>query len=64
MIGGNAYVTAKAGLEAHTVNLAAELADTGVTVNVFRPGMVDTAMQEWIRGQDPAEIGEALHERF
>jgi NAD(P)-dependent dehydrogenase (short-subunit alcohol dehydrogenase family) len=64
MIRGNAYVTAKAGLEAHTVNLAAELADTGVTANVFRPGMVDTAMQEWIRGQDPADIGEALHEHF
>ena len=64
MIGGNAYATAKAALEAHTVNLAAELADSGVTVNAFRPGPVDTAMQAWIRGQDPARIGLALHDRF
>jgi NAD(P)-dependent dehydrogenase (short-subunit alcohol dehydrogenase family) len=43
-IGSNAYVTGKTGLEAHSVNLASELADTGVTVNVFRPGEVDTAL--------------------
>jgi NAD(P)-dependent dehydrogenase (short-subunit alcohol dehydrogenase family) len=64
MIGSNAYVTAKAALEAHTVNLAAELADSGVTVNAFRPGSVDTAMQAWIREQDPDRIGASLHERF
>jgi 3-oxoacyl-[acyl-carrier protein] reductase len=64
MIGGNAYVTGKTALEAHTLNLAAELADTGVTVNVFRPGTVDTAMQSWIRGQEPTKIGADLHERF
>jgi NAD(P)-dependent dehydrogenase (short-subunit alcohol dehydrogenase family) len=64
MIGGNAYTATKAALEAHTLNLAAELTDTGVTVNVFRPGTVDTAMQGWIRDQDPERIGTALHERF
>jgi NAD(P)-dependent dehydrogenase (short-subunit alcohol dehydrogenase family) len=64
MIGGNAYVTGKTALEAHTLNLAAELADTGITVNVFRPGTVDTAMQRWIRGQEPTKIGVDLHERF
>jgi len=64
MIGGNAYVTAKTALEAHTLNLAAELGDSGVTVNVFRPGTVDTAMQGWIRGQEPTKIGADLHERF
>ncbi|HEY5017477.1 MAG TPA: SDR family NAD(P)-dependent oxidoreductase [Streptosporangiaceae bacterium] len=63
MVRGNAYATTKAALEAHTVNLAAELAGTGVTVNAYRPGGVDTAMQAWIRGQDPERIG-ALHERF
>lgn len=63
MIGGNAYVTTKAALEAHSVNLAAELAGTGVTVNVYRPGSVDTAMQEWIRGRDQRDIPE-IHERF
>ena len=64
MIGGNAYATTKAALEAHTVNLGAELRGTGVTVNAYRPGAVDTAMQAWIRAQDPGRIGAALHERF
>jgi 3-oxoacyl-[acyl-carrier protein] reductase len=64
MIGGNAYVATKAALEAHTLNLAAELAGTGVTVNGYRPGTVDTAMQEWIREQDPERIGGGLHQRF
>jgi NAD(P)-dependent dehydrogenase (short-subunit alcohol dehydrogenase family) len=63
MVRGNAYATTKAALEAHTVNLAAELRGTGVTVNAYRPGGVDTAMQAWIRGQDPERVG-ALHERF
>jgi NAD(P)-dependent dehydrogenase (short-subunit alcohol dehydrogenase family) len=64
MVGGNAYAATKAALEAHTVNLAAELSGTGVTVNAYRPGGVDTAMQAWIRGQDPDRIGAALHARF
>lgn len=64
MAGMNAYATSKAALEAHTLNLAAELGGTGVTVNIFRPGSVDTAMQAWIRAQDPAKIGAALHARF
>jgi 3-oxoacyl-[acyl-carrier protein] reductase len=64
MIGGNAYVTSKAALEAHTLNLAAELEGTGVTVNAYRPGGVDTAMQGWIRSRVPEEVGAALHERF
>ncbi|CAN5274416.1 SDR family oxidoreductase [soil metagenome] len=64
MIGGNVYAVSKAALETHTVNLAAELEGTGVTVNAFRPGAVDTAMQEWIRAQSPEKIGSSLHERF
>jgi NAD(P)-dependent dehydrogenase (short-subunit alcohol dehydrogenase family) len=64
MLRANAYATSKAALEAHTLNLAAELAGTGVTVNVYRPGGVDTAMQGWIRKQDPEQIGAPLHERF
>ena len=64
MIGGNAYTATKAALEAHTLNLAAELRESGVTANVFRPGAVDTAMQGWIREQEPAVIGRDLHERF
>jgi NAD(P)-dependent dehydrogenase (short-subunit alcohol dehydrogenase family) len=64
MVGGNAYAATKAALEAHSVNLAAELEGSGVTVNAFRPGAVDTAMQGYIRDQDPDEIGSALHTRF
>ena len=64
MVRGNAYAATKSALEAHTVNLAAELRGTGVTVNAYRPGGVDTAMQAWIREQDPERIGAGLHERF
>ena len=64
MVGLNAYAATKAALEAHTLNLAAEVAGHGVTVNVYRPGSVDTAMQEWFRAQPPAEIGAALHQHF
>ena len=60
----NAYATSKAAVEAHTLNLAAELAGSGITVNVFRPGAVDTAMQAWIRNQDPVLVGVDLHRRF
>jgi NAD(P)-dependent dehydrogenase (short-subunit alcohol dehydrogenase family) len=64
MVRFNAYAATKAALEAHTVNLAAELRGTGVTVNAYRPGGVDTAMQAWIRRQDPERIGAVVHERF
>jgi NAD(P)-dependent dehydrogenase (short-subunit alcohol dehydrogenase family) len=64
MVGMNAYAATKAALEAHTLNLAAELAGSGVTVNVYRPGSVDTTMQEWIRSQPPDEVGAGLHEHF
>ena len=47
MVRGNAYATTKAALEAHTVNLAAELPGTGPSVSTpHRPRRgVDTAMQ-------------------
>ena len=35
-----------------------------MTVNAYRPGRVDTAMQAWIRQQDPERIGTAAHEQF
>jgi 3-oxoacyl-[acyl-carrier protein] reductase len=64
MVGANAYATSKAALEAHTLNLAAELDGTGVTVNAYRPGGVDTAMQAWIRSQPSEVVGQDLHDRF
>lgn len=64
MIGANAYATAKAAIEGHTLNLAAELEGTGVTANVYRPGTVDTGMQETLRSQDPEKVGTFLPERF
>ena len=35
-----------------------------MTVNAYRPGSVDTAMQAWIRQQDPDRIGNDLHQHF
>lgn len=64
MRGGNVYVATKSALEAHTHNLAAEIASTGVTANVYRPGSVDTTMQGHIRAQDPVRVGGGLVERF
>ena len=64
LVGINTYATSKGALETHTLNLAAELADTGVTANVYRPGTVDTAMQAYIREQPREQIGPALHDRF
>lgn len=63
MTGGNAYATSKA-LEAHTLNLAAEVSGTGVTVNAYRPGPVDSSMQGWIRSQPAEKVGSALRDRF
>ena len=62
--GMTVYAASKAALEAHTLNLAAELDGSGITANVYRPGAVDTAMQQWIRDQPVERIGSALHDRF
>jgi 3-oxoacyl-[acyl-carrier protein] reductase len=64
MVRGTVYAASKAALEAHTLNLSAELTGTGVTANVYRPGAVDTEMQAWIRRQNPDVIGSELHRRF
>jgi 3-oxoacyl-[acyl-carrier protein] reductase len=64
MPGMTVYAASKAALEAHTLNLAAELTGSGITANAYRPGAVDTAMQQWIRDQPRDQIGAALHDRF
>lgn len=64
LIGGNAYTTSKTAVEGHTVNLAAELAGTGVTVNVYRPGTVDTSMMTWVRDQGGDYIDDRAEEYF
>lgn len=60
----NAYFTTKSALEAHSRNLALELEGTGVTVNILRPGVIDTELQAYVRQQDPEVIGADLHRRF
>ena len=59
MIGGTVYAASKAALEAHTLSLAAELDGTGVTVNAYRPGRIDTAMQEHLRTRDSRAFASA-----
>jgi NAD(P)-dependent dehydrogenase (short-subunit alcohol dehydrogenase family) len=51
--GWSAYCAAKAGLNHFVRNLAAEIEERGLDIRVhtFYPGIVDTAMQERIRGK-------------
>lgn len=60
----NAYSVSKAGIEMLTANLTIELAGSGVTINTVRPGLVDTAMQSYIRELPPEQAGEKVHKQF
>jgi len=51
-------------LEAHAVDPAAEPGGTGVTMNAYRPGGMDTIMQARIGREDPGRIGTTAYERF
>jgi len=62
--GWSAYSAAKAGVEAMTGVLAAEVAGSGVRVVAVRPGIVDTEMQAEIRSSSEAQFGRQNLERF
>jgi NAD(P)-dependent dehydrogenase (short-subunit alcohol dehydrogenase family) len=64
MPSANAYSTGKAALDMFTVHLAGELRGTGVTANAVRPGVVDTAMQDYMRSLPREQVGDAFHDRF
>ena len=59
----SAYSASKAGLEMFTINLAAEVAGTGVSAVAVRPGRVDTDMQLYLRTQS-VEVVAARARRF
>jgi NAD(P)-dependent dehydrogenase (short-subunit alcohol dehydrogenase family) len=64
LVRASAYSVSKAALEMLTLNLAAEVKDTGVAINSIGPGVVDTAMQTNSR-QLPVElVGEAFQSMF
>ena len=62
--GGNIYAVCAAALEAHSVNLAAELTGTGITVNALRVQMMGASLRTWLAGVDPAAIDDPLIRRF
>lgn len=64
MPSANAYSTSKAALDMFTVHLARELAETGVTANAVRPGVVDTDMQTFMRGHPVEQVGSEFYTRF
>jgi NAD(P)-dependent dehydrogenase (short-subunit alcohol dehydrogenase family) len=60
IVGASAYSTAKAGLDMFTRATALEIQNTGVAINSFHPGMVDTEMQVDLRSVDTSDAGFSL----
>ncbi|NTU42114.1 MAG: SDR family oxidoreductase [Nitrospirales bacterium] len=58
------YSIAKAGVIHLTKIMAQELKDMNIQVNGLDPGVMDTRMQEEIRGFGPKILGEELHSVF
>ncbi len=64
MASWSAYSAAKAGLETLTKVIVREVGERGVRANVVRPGIVDTELQEEIRGTDEELFGRENLERY
>jgi NAD(P)-dependent dehydrogenase (short-subunit alcohol dehydrogenase family) len=64
MPSANAYSTSKAALDMFSIHLAREIEGSGVTVNAVRPGVVDSAMQDFMRSLPRDQVGDEFHERF
>ncbi len=58
------YAVSKAALNHLTRVLAEELRGDGIQVNGLDPGVMDTAMQDAIRGVGPERLGRDLHGEF
>ena len=55
IVGASAYSVSKAGMDMFSRAVALELTNTGVTINSFHPGMVDTEMQVDLRSVDTSD---------
>jgi NAD(P)-dependent dehydrogenase (short-subunit alcohol dehydrogenase family) len=64
MVPASAYSVSKAALEMLTMNIAAEVKDTGIAITSVRPGVVDTAMQTNSRQFPVEKVGEAFQAMF
>jgi NAD(P)-dependent dehydrogenase (short-subunit alcohol dehydrogenase family) len=63
MPGGNVFTICVAALEAHTMNLAIEVAGTGVTVNALRAQTMDSSVRDGVRAIDERETDDRLFGR-
>jgi len=59
-----AYSVSKAGLIQLTLSLSDELKDLGIRVNAIDPGVMDTKMQEELRGMGPDVLGGPIFRHF
>ncbi len=59
-----AYAVSKAGGIQLTKSVASEMEQFGIQVNAIDPGVMDTAMQDTIRGMSSEVLGKELRSRF
>jgi len=59
-----AYSVSKAGEIQMTRSLGEEWRPMNIQVNAIDPGLVDTGLQEGVRGLGPGFLGKELHDRF